>query len=130
MLENIWNRILDFFSDSRERGKLLRTFNSSSRNAFVSGKVPTLLRASYSCGDSAYKHAFSNFLQHGFRVTALSGRVLKREELQMIGAAILSNEELVRKLVVLGFDTLEVTSQDSVYGCKWRLTALLQIEGS
>ena len=39
----------------------------------------------------------------------------------------MADEILIRKLVVLGFDTLEVASDSSSFGCRWQLLDLLQI---
>jgi len=55
---------------------------------------------------------FSKFLSGGFRIKALSGTALTREEQMQIGLVILSDEMLVRHLISLGWDTLEV--HDSV----------------
>jgi hypothetical protein len=38
-----------------------------------------------------------------------------------IGKVILNDEILVRKLVVLGWDTLEIHGDEGTYGCRWQL---------
>ncbi len=45
MLENTWNRIIDWFRDRSERSQLIRSFNDSAKNAFIIGEAPTLLKA-------------------------------------------------------------------------------------
>ena len=115
-----WYKIIDWFSDMSERHRLIRTFNKAGNEAFVYGVAPTLLEASISRGDSAYKHVFSK-LYSGFRIKALSGRALTKEELIEIGHAILENQELIRRLVALGWDTLEVQDIKGFYGVKWAL---------
>ena len=102
-----WYKIIDWFSDMSERHRLIRTFNKAGKEAFVYGVAPTLLEASISRGDSAYKHVFSK-LYSGFRIKALSGRALTKEE-------------LIRRLVALGWDTLEVQDIKGFYGVKWAL---------
>ena len=72
-------------------------------------------------GDSAFKHQFSSWLNSGFRIQVFTGRVLTRAEIITIGKVILSDETLVRKLVILGWDTLEVHGDKGTYGCKWQL---------
>lgn len=121
MFDNAWNNILDWFRDRSERAKLLRSFNESARAAFVAGVAPTLLKASISKGDSAYRHQFSNWLNTGFRIQAFTGRVLAKEELVRIGKVILDDSVLVRRLIVLGWDTLEIHGDAGTYGCRWQL---------
>jgi hypothetical protein len=121
MLSNSWNNILDWFRDRSERSKLVRSFNESARNSFVGGIAPTLLKAKISKGESSYKHQFSNWLNTGYRIQAFTGRQLSKDELMHIGKVILNDEILVRKLVVLGWDTLEIHGDEGTYGCRWQL---------
>lgn len=121
MLDNTWNDILDWFFDRSERANLVRSFNESARNAFVSGVAPTLLKASISKGESSYKHQFSNWLNTGFRIQAFTGRILTKDELIHIGKVILDDSILVRRLIVLGWDTLEIHGDAGTYGCRWQL---------
>lgn len=121
MLSNTWNNILDWFRDRSERSKLVRSFNESARNSFVSGIAPTLLKAKISKGESSYKHQFSNWMNTGYRIQAFTGRQLSKDEIIHIGKVILNDEILVRKLVVLGWDTLEIHGDEGTYGCRWQL---------
>jgi hypothetical protein len=83
--------------------------------------APTLLECSISVGESAYRHAFSKFMAGGFRIKALSGRPLSRNEMISISEVVLSNQELVRKLISLGWDTLEVHDNAGYNGIKYKL---------
>lgn len=121
MFENTWNNIIDWFRDRSERAKLVRSFNESAKKSFVSGIAPTLLKAKISKGESAYKHQFSNWLNSGYRIQAFSGRILSKDELIHIGKVILDDSVLVRRLIVLGFDTLEIHGDAGIYGCRWQL---------
>lgn len=121
MFSNTWNNILDWFRDRSERGKLVRSFNESARVAFLAGKAPTLLKAKISKGDRSYKHQFSGWLNTGYRIQAFTGRALSKDELMHIGKVVLNDDLLVRRLVVLGWDTLEVHGDAGTYGCKWQL---------
>jgi len=121
MLSNTWNNILDWFRDRSERSKLVRSFNESARNSFVGGIAPTLLKAKISKGESSYKHQFSNWMNTGYRIQAFTGRQLSKDEIIHIGKVILNDEILVRKLVVLGWDTLEIHGDEGTYGCRWQL---------
>ena len=63
---------------------------------------------------------FEDLLQE-FRIKIFTGRLLTKDEMIFIGNTILSNEQLVRRLVVLGWDTLEIHGENATYGCKWKL---------
>jgi hypothetical protein len=121
--------IIDWFGEMTERYKLIRDFNKAGKNAFIAGIAPTLLEAKITNGDSNYRHQFSKFLGGGYRIKALSGRPLNREEMIEIGKIILENKELVRKLIALGWDTLEVHDNSGFNGCKWPLKDYANIGG-
>ena len=121
MFSNTWNNIIDWFRDRSERAKLVRSFNDSAKNAFVSGIAPSLLKASISKGESSYKHQFSNWLNTGFRIQAFTGKILSKEELIHIGKVILDDSVLVRRLIVLCWDTLEIHGDKGLFGCRWQL---------
>lgn len=118
---NIWNNILAWFQDLSERNALVRNFNKKAKEAFICGTMPTMLKCSISRGCGDYKHHFSTWLYTGFRIQALAGRVLTKEETEAIGIVVLSDTNLVRHLVALGWDTLEVHSDSGRYGLRWKL---------
>ena len=120
MFTNTWNNVVSWFKDRSERAKLINSFNGAARLSFITGDSPTLLKASISKGYSSYKHSFSKLFS-GFRIVAFSGRQLDRDEIQAIGDTILSDDALVRRLVVLGWDTLEVQGDKGYYGLRWQL---------
>ena len=128
----MWYKILqivDWFGELKERAKLVNDFNRASNNAFIIGSAPTLLKISISRGDSSYKHQFSKFLSSGLRIKALSGKTLSREELTDLANVILYNDQLVRKLISLGWDTLEVQSDAGYLGLKYPLKKYANIGG-
>lgn len=127
LFENTWSKITSWFRDRSERAKLINGFNEMARAAFVSGAAPTILRASSSRGYSKYKHEFSSWLSSGFRIQVLSGRQLTKEEIVSIGDFILKDNTLVRRLIVLGWDTLEIHDNISHYGCQWQLTSYAKV---
>ena len=118
---NIWSRILEWFQDRQDRTRLIMGFNKAAREAFVQGVAPVQLEARISKGERAYKHQFSNPFNSGFRIKAYAGQQLSKNDTINIGAVVLANDTLVRRLVVLGFDTLEVHSDVGNYGCRWQL---------
>ncbi|MCH5179083.1 MAG: hypothetical protein J1F13_05300 [Prevotellaceae bacterium] len=128
MFTNTWNTILDWFRDRSERAKLIRSFNDAAKQAFVLSVVPTLIKASVSKGDRRYRHQFSHWMNTGFRIQAFKGEQLSKNELMQIGNVILDDSVLIRKLVVLGFDTLEVCGDVGAYGCKWQIKDFMQLE--
>lgn len=125
----MWHRLIDWFGEVRERYNLVRDFNKAAKNSFIAGQAPTLLEARVTMGSSDFKHAFSKFMAGGFRIKALSGQPLQKSELIEIGKVVLDNEELVRKLVALGWDTLEVHDVKGFHGCKWALKNYAKIGG-
>ncbi|RCW91318.1 hypothetical protein [Winogradskyella arenosi] len=128
----MWYKIIEiteWFGEVAERYRLVKDFNRAAKYAFIQGTAPTLLEAKITRGESTYKHAFSKWMASGFRIKALSGRPLERGELVEIGRVILDNEELTRKLITLGWDTLEVHSNKGYNGVKWALKEFAKIGG-
>lgn len=117
----IWDRIINWFRDMSERRKLLNEWNGSARESFIAGAVPSLLEATTSMGNSDYRHEMSKWLISGFRIKVKGGRPLVREEIIAIGRIILYNNSLVRRMVALGWDTLEVYDAATNRGAQWAL---------
>ena len=126
-LVNFWTRVIDWFRDRQDRIKLISGFNRAAREAFVNGEAPTHLEACVSKGYRPYRHQFSNFFNSGFRIKVFAGNQLSKQDTVNIGNAILADDKLVRRLVVLGFDTLEVHSDVGTYGCRWQLRDYIMI---
>lgn len=128
----MWHKIidiLDWFGEMNERHKLIRDFNNAAKFSFISGMSPTLLQSKITSGESAYRHAFSKFLGGGFRIKVLSGRSLEKSELIEIGRVVLDKQDLVRKMISLGWDTLEVHDNTGYNGAKWALKEYANIGG-
>ena len=126
----MWYKIINiiyWFGEMNERYRLVRDFNKAGQDAFITGLAPTLLKARITFGDNSYRHAFSKYFGGGFRIKALSGRPLSSTEQVEIGRVILYNDELVRKLVTLGWDTLEVHDDTGYHGHKWSLKEYAKI---
>jgi len=122
-------QIVEWFGEMKERYSLVKDFNKAAKNSFIIGIAPTLLEAKITKGEAAYRHQFSKFLGGGFRIKALTGRPLERLELIEIGKVILDNEILVRKLISLGWDTLEVHASKGFNGAKWPLKDFASLGG-
>lgn len=123
-----WNRIIAWFSELSEKQRCVNDFNRAAKEAFIYGSVPVYMKADISRGNRAYRHNMSSFLFSGFRIRTVSGRFLTREEIEAVGATISSNATLMRKLVTLGFDTLEIYSPEGSLVKDWRLMGIMQIQ--
>lgn len=102
-----------------ERRRLINEWNNNAREAYISGAVPSLLEASTSSGNSNNRHEMSKWMMSGFRIKVKSGKPLTKEELLAIGRIILYNNQLVRRIVILGWDTLEVYDAANKRGVQW-----------
>lgn len=118
---NLWIQIVQWFQDRNDRKELILGFNKAAREAFVVGVVPIVLEASISRGEPRYHHQYSRWLSSGFRIKAFTGRQLNKDDIKNIGLAVLSDEVLIRRMVVLGWDTLEVHCDIGNYGLRWQL---------
>ena len=128
----MWHKIIevaDWFGELGERFKIIRDFNRAAKDSFIGGFAPTLLQAKSTRGESKYRHAFSKFMAGGFRIKALSGKPLPKSDLIEIAKVVLDNEELVRKLISLGWDTLEVHDNKGFVGIKFPLKEHANIGG-
>lgn len=128
----MWHKIIqisDWFGEMSERYRLIKDFNRAAKYAFVQGEAPTLLVAKITRGESSYRHEFSKWMSGGFRIKALTGHALEKSELIEIGRVVLGNEELVRKMIALGWDTLEVHANTGYNGAKWPLKQFANIGG-
>ena len=122
-----WNKIFSWFRDMSERNKLLREWNEEARTSYIQGLVPVLLEANISKGDSRYKHSFSRLLFSGFRIQLKGTHSLTKEEILDIGRTILHNQNLVRKMILLGWDTLEILDVVHHRGVKWAFKDIAKI---
>lgn len=123
-----WNRLIDWFSELSERQRCINEFNRAAKDAFIMGSVPVYMKADISKGNRQYRHRMSNFLFSGFRIKTVSGRLLTKSEIESIGATISTNVELMRRLVTLGFDTLELYDPAGNKIKDWRLTGIILID--
>lgn len=128
----MWHKIIgitEWFGEMTERYRLVKDFNTAAKYSFIAGQAPTLLEVKITKGDSAFRHAFSKWMGGGFRIKALAGRPLNKSELIEIGKVVLENEVLTRKLITLGWDTLEVNSDLGTIGLKWALKDFANLGG-
>lgn len=122
-----WNKIVTWFREANERQRCVNDFNDAAKKAFIENIAPVYLKSEISRGNRNYKHSMSNFFFSGFRIKTLSGRALSFSEVEAIGLAIHTNQELMRKLVTLGLDTLEICDTSGSKVKDWRITEIMQI---
>ena len=124
----LWNRIINWFRDLSERERLINEFNMSARVAFTQLSVGTLLEARSKSGCREFRHECSSFfLPTGFCIKATKGTPLTKDEVLYIGTVILTNEALVRRLFVLGWDTLYVEDIVGNKQAKWAIKEFANI---
>lgn len=122
-----WNRIIEWFTNNKERNSFIQDFNKSAKEAFITNLAPVYLKAESSFGNNSYKHQFSSFLYHGFKIRTMTGLFLDDSQFIAIGNMLASNQTLTRQLVTLGYDTLEITNNNGNVVKQWRLSALLEL---
>lgn len=122
-----WSKIVEWFTNNKERNNFIKDFNKSAKEAFVSNLAPVFLKAESSFGNNTFRHQFSSFLYHGFKIRTMTGIFLENSQFIAIGDMLASNPILTRQLVTLGYDTLEITNNNGVVVKQWRLSALLEL---
>jgi hypothetical protein len=128
----MWHRIIqikEWFGENYDRYKTIKEFNANAKMAYISGESKTLIKAKITKGENRFRHSFSKWMSAGFNIQAMSGRPLTRPEMVDIGDVIISNEGLVRMLLSLGWDTLEVHDNAGKNGLKWELSKYSGIGG-
>ncbi len=126
---NIWYNVTQWFRDRHERKELIKEWNTAAKHAYIFGEVPTLLEASISKGYSPFRHSHSK-LYSGFRIKVFAGKSLSKDEIKIIGVTIICDPTLMRRLVVLGFDTLEVYGSENEFGLHWPIKDFLQLNST
>ena len=110
----IWNRIKEWWYDTRDRNNYITSFNRDFKSAFRLGHFPVLLRASICSGHPDYSSPFSTrffgFSRSGVKIDAMSNNsfFINKHMASMLAIVILSNDRMCRDLLSLGFDTLWV----------------------
>ncbi len=118
----IWDKIISWFRDRRERIRFINEFNENAKEAFITGAFGVLLTAFQTPGENANRHKHSNFLMPGgFAIKVDMGRNLSKDEMLYIGQVILNDNSTVRKLYFLGWDTLRVIDLNGRLSVKWAI---------
>ena len=107
---------------------MLKSFNDAAKAAYVAGVTHFVFKASIIRGNSDYKHHFSHLLASGLRILIFNNGRATKDDITIIGMAILSNRALVRQLMLLGWDTLEVSCDNSPLKYQWPINENILIE--
>jgi hypothetical protein len=119
-ISNLINTLLD---GSFERVRIINQMNTAFKEYFTCGEFNRLCRVSISQGCSEYAHEMSSlWFRSGFKITIENDIALKESEINELAMYITNNEQFVRQLMALGFDTLVIkgntTGQLKNYGLK------------
>lgn len=117
----MWNKFVRWVDDLKNRNITIQSFNRKSKDDFIAKKTSLLLEAKTTIGCTEFKHSFSKFMASGFNIKAADSANLKPEQIQDLGKAIIMDETFVRKLISLGWDTLEVQDSEGKNCFKWQL---------
>ncbi|WP_308550592.1 hypothetical protein [uncultured Parabacteroides sp.] len=116
----IWHNIINWFGEMRDRYEIVNDFNRNAKMAFSIGAADVLLKASIAGGV---------FSTRAFRIKAMAGRSLTKQEQKYIGDVILANTPLVRLLITREFAYLEVHDNVGSTGLRWKLWNYAQMGG-
>lgn len=120
-LNNLLNALLD---GSFERMKIINSMNQSFKEVFYSGALDKLCSVSITQGDKDFAHEMSSFIfRSGFKITIKNDSELKDSEIIEISNCILSNKDFIKKLMMLGFDTLIIQGNNTKIGRLFSLKA-------
>ena len=119
---NSWDCISTWFKDIKDRSVVISEFNNAAQISYVNGKVPYQLKSSKSRGEKLFKHSTSDWLNSGFRISILTDQLVSEKELNRIGLSVLADSKVVRFLITLGWDTLEVVNIKGKIGLHWQLS--------
>ena len=119
---NSWDCITTWFKNIKNRSDVISEFNKAAQNSYIDGKVPYQLKSSKSRGEKKFKHSTSDWRNPGFRISILTDQSVSEKELNRIGLSVLADSKLVRFLITLGWDTLEVVDIKHKKGVHWELT--------
>jgi len=120
-MDNKWSNMTTWFQDGLDRKSLVKKFNIAAKASFINGSVPALLKCSITKGFKPYKHSNSALFFTGIRIVAYTNSSLSELELNILGHTVLAEKRIVRLLVSLGWDTLEVGSDIGENGLRWKL---------
>lgn len=125
-ITNLVNSILD---GSFERLKLINQMNQGFREFFFSGDLNRMCKATICQGDPDFRHEMSSiWFRSGFKISIENDSNLKESEIIDISQYVLQNNQFIRQLMAMGFDTLVVQGSNNKMGKKFSLKAYSNLQ--
>jgi hypothetical protein len=110
-LKIVLNSTLDL---SVEKTLIINSLNILFEEQYIKGLTDRLIVVSVTKGDKSYKQSMSvNSLRSGFMLLIKNDDQLSITEAQEISEIILNDKPFIRKLIILGFDTLVVKGNNT-----------------
>lgn len=119
----------DLVTSYIERSDVINEFNKFSKQAFLSRQSTRFIVAKTTRGDSNFKHSMSHTFFSGFRLTIKNDEGLTNSEVENISKVILTNKTLLRQLMALGFDTLEIYGTNCGIYKQWDISKYSDLKG-
>jgi hypothetical protein len=116
-LKILLNRVVDIITQgSLERIKLISAFNRIFEEAYVNQEFEHLCTVTTSRGVAINRHPMSDNFRSGFKVTIKSEQYLYKTDFSQIAKFFVNNKGFVKRLMVVGYDTLTILSTTSPGG--------------
>lgn len=114
------NRLVDIASTGRvDRTVLLKDLNNAFKDGYINGDLEHFCSITTDNGVPAFKHELSHFLRSGIKLTINNDRRLAKSEVIEYGKCVTGDVRFIRKLMVLGYDTLVLYPKNHVGDFKY-----------
>ena len=130
---SIISKVINFFvKDSAERRRFVDDFNVWAKQSFQTMFIDTLFEA-ISCEGAQppeFRHELSApRVVSGFRIIAKAGEEIPVEAIMALGAMILSDSVLVRRMYLLHWDTLYIADARTGKSVYWKIKDFINVRG-
>ena len=111
---SIWNKIKNWWYDTKDRNQWIRSFNMDFKRSYLNGEFPVLIKVIVRSGHSDFRSQFSRrylfVSRSGIKLQAMgiTDYFVHEKFAGALALVVLSNDRLCRNLLSLGFDTLWV----------------------
>lgn len=110
---SIWNSIRNWYLDTKDRSNYIRDLNYNFKSSYQQGIFPIYLKVSVCAGHPDFRNQFSRrFLgvsRSGISINALGQTYfVSVRQAEALAIVILSDQQKVRNLLSMGFDSLRV----------------------
>lgn len=106
----------DWVRNGWERNQVINSFNTSAKHAYYSRQAMYLAKARTTFGNSEFKHSLSR-MRSGFTVKIYGAYDMNKSQASDIADAILNNGPMIRQLMAIGYDTIEIETEN--YRFQW-----------